>query len=56
VHGTIVDGIDAGAYHTINVEEGTNISIIKRWKNDQFERIREAEIAFIASKVIIANY
>ena len=55
VHGTIVDGIDAGAYHTINVEEGTNISIIKRWKNDQFERIREAEIASLRPKVIIAT-
>lgn len=55
VHGTIVDGIDVGAYHTINVEEGTNISIIKRWKNDQFERIREAEIASLRPKVIIAT-
>src|SRR4030042_5441221 len=55
VHGTIVDGIDAGAYHTLNVEEGTNISIIKRWKNDQFERIREAEIASLRPKVIIAT-
>lgn len=55
VHGTIVDWIDVGAYHTINVEEGTNISIIKRWKNDQFERIREAEIASLRPKVIIAT-
>src|SRR3990172_3771220 len=39
IHGTIVDGIDAGAYHTINVEEGTDISIIKQWKSDQLERI-----------------
>jgi len=54
VHGTIVEGIDAGAYHTLNVEEGTNLSIIKRWKNDQFERIREAEIASLRPKVIIA--
>ncbi|VVB85007.1 Peptide chain release factor subunit 1 [uncultured archaeon] len=55
VHGIIVEGsIDEGAYHTLNVEEGTNLSIIKRWKNDQLERIREAEIAARRPKVIIA--
>ncbi|NJD77640.1 MAG: mRNA surveillance protein pelota [Candidatus Methanoperedens sp.] len=55
VHGTIIDGIDAGAYHTLNIEEGTDISIIKRWKNDQLERIKEAEIAARRPKVIIAT-
>src|SRR5660398_296732 len=55
VHGTIVDGIDIGAYHTINIEEGTNISIIKKWKSDQFERIKEAQIASMRPKVIIAT-
>ena len=55
IHGTIVDGIDAGAYHTLNIEEGTNLSIIKKWKNDQFERIREAEIAAKRPKVVIAT-
>ncbi|MCE8422549.1 MAG: mRNA surveillance protein pelota [Candidatus Methanoperedens sp.] len=54
VHGTIMEGIDTGAYHTLNVEEGTNLSIIKKWKRDQFERIREAEIASQRPKVIIA--
>ncbi len=55
IHGTIVEGIDAGAYHTLNIEEGTNLSIIKNWKNDQLERIREAEIAARRPKVIIAT-
>lgn len=55
VHGTIKDGIDAGAYHTLNIEEGTNISIIKKWKNDQLERIKEARIASLRPKVIIAT-
>ncbi len=54
VHGTIVDGIDAGAYHTINIEEGSEISIIKKWKNDQLQRIKEAQIASMRPKVIIA--
>ncbi len=55
VHGTITDGIDAGSYHTLNIEEGTNISIIKRWKSDQLERLKEAEIASKRPKVIIAT-
>ena len=54
VHGTIMDGIDAGAYHTLNIEEGTNLSIIKKWKSDQLERMRESEIASKRPKVIIA--
>ncbi|HEY9205412.1 MAG TPA: mRNA surveillance protein pelota [Candidatus Methanoperedens sp.] len=55
VHGTIVEGMDAGAYHTLNIEEGTDFSIIKKWKNDQLERIKEAEIASRRPKVIIAT-
>ena len=55
VHGTIQEGMDAGAYHTLNIEEGTDISIIKKWKNDQLERIKEAEIASRRPKVIIAT-
>jgi protein pelota len=38
--------MDAGSYHTLNVEIGTNISIIKdHWKNDQLQRIQDAEEA-----------
>lgn len=55
VHGTILEGIDTGAYHTLNIEEGTNLSIVKKWKNDQLERIKEAEIAGLRPKVIIAT-
>ncbi len=55
VHGIIVEGIDSGAYHTLNIEEGTNLSIIKKWKNDQLERIKEAEIASRRPRVIIAT-
>jgi protein pelota len=55
VHGIIVEGIDSGAYHTLNIEEGTNLSIVKKWKNDQLERIREAEIASRRPRVIIAT-
>jgi protein pelota len=55
IHGIITDGMDTGAYHTLNIEEGTNLSIVKRWKNDQFERIKEAEIASKRPRVIIAT-
>ena len=55
IHGIITDGIDAGAYHTLNIEEGTNLSIVKQWKNDQFERIYEAVIASKRPRVIIAT-
>ncbi|HEY9247138.1 MAG TPA: mRNA surveillance protein pelota, partial [Candidatus Methanoperedens sp.] len=54
IHGVIIDGIDAGAYHTLNIEEGTDLSIIKKWKNDQLERLNEAQIASRHPKVIIA--
>ncbi|MCX9015184.1 MAG: mRNA surveillance protein pelota [Candidatus Methanoperedens sp.] len=55
VHGTITDGMDIGSYHTLNIEDGTNLSVIKKWKNDQLERIRESEIAAKRPKVVIAT-
>jgi protein pelota len=55
VHGIIAEGIDVGAYHTLNIEEGTNLSIVKKWKNDQLERLKEAEIAARRPRVIIAT-
>lgn len=55
VHGIIAEGMDVGAYHTLNIEESTNLSIIKKWKSDQIERLREAEIAARHPKVIIAT-
>lgn len=54
VHGVISDGMDTGAYHTLNIEEGTNLSIVKKWKKDMLERINEAVIASRRPKVIIA--
>ncbi|WP_445474840.1 mRNA surveillance protein pelota [Methanococcoides methylutens] len=53
VHGLIEHGMDAGYHHTFNVEEGTSLSIIKRWKKDQVERVNEAEAASKKPKVII---
>lgn len=53
VHGVIIEGVDLGAYHTLNIEQSTELSIIKEWKNDQLERIREAEAASRRPRVII---
>lgn len=53
LHGPIEHGMDAGSYHTLNVEDGVDISIIKRWKKDQIERINEAEASSKKPGVII---
>ena len=56
LQGTIEQGMDTGMYHTLNLEEGMNLSVIKNeWKNDQLERIKEAEIAGKRPSVIIAG-
>ncbi|AKB73730.1 putative cell division protein [Methanosarcina lacustris Z-7289] len=54
IHGPIEQGMDTGSYHTLNVEIGTNISIVKEhWKNDQFQRILDAEEAGKRPKVVL---
>jgi protein pelota len=42
VTGTIEQGTDTGAYHTINVETGFEISVIKEWRPLDLERIERA--------------
>jgi protein pelota len=42
IKGTIVSDLDTGMYHTLNIEPYTELSIIKHWKADQIERIRDA--------------
>ncbi len=34
--------VDAGMYHTLNIEPYSELSIVKHWKADQIERIRDA--------------
>ncbi|WNY25198.1 mRNA surveillance protein pelota [Methanolapillus millepedarum] len=56
IHGVIVSGMDMGMHHTLNIEEGTSLSIVKeQWKNDQLERIAEAEEAGKRPSVIIVG-
>jgi len=54
LHGIITSGIDIGSYHTLNIEVGNDLSIIKRWRQDQFQRIREAVAESERPKVVLA--
>jgi protein pelota len=40
--GIIEHGVDVGAYHTINVETGFEISVIRQWRPLDLERIERA--------------
>ncbi|MHC1593338.1 MAG: mRNA surveillance protein pelota [Methermicoccaceae archaeon] len=42
IHGTIEQGVDVGSHHTLNVEAGTELAVVKLWKKEQLERIKEA--------------
>ncbi len=42
IKGTILSDLDAGAYHTLNIEPYSELSISKHWKSDQIERLRDA--------------
>ncbi len=40
--GIIEHGVDTGAFHTINVETGYEISVIKQWRQVDYERVDRA--------------
>ena len=42
ISGVIEHGVDVGAYHTINVETGYEISVIRRWRPVDLERVERA--------------
>jgi len=42
ISGIIEHGMDTGAYHTINVETGYEISVIRRWRPVDLERLDRA--------------
>ena len=42
ISGIIEHGVDTGAYHTINVETGYEVSVIRRWRPIDLERIDRA--------------
>ncbi|MGZ4903675.1 MAG: mRNA surveillance protein pelota [Halobacteriota archaeon] len=42
VSGTIESGQDIGSHHTLNIEPMHDVSIVKKWRPDQLERINKA--------------
>ncbi|MHC1631488.1 MAG: mRNA surveillance protein pelota [Methanotrichaceae archaeon] len=55
VHGIIKSGPDISSYHTLNLEPGANISIIKKhWRPDELMRIKEAVAESKRPRVVIA--
>ncbi len=42
ITGRIVAGIEDSGYHTINITVGKELSIMKKWKDEQLKRIRMA--------------
>lgn len=45
ISGLIESGVDAGSYHTIGLETGREVSIIKHWRGIELERIDRAVAA-----------
>jgi protein pelota len=55
LHGIIKSGMDVGSYHTLNIELGTELSIIKyHWRPDLLARIDEAVAESQRPRVVIA--
>lgn len=54
VHGVIEVGQDVGSYHTLNLEAGIDVSIVKSWKRHDLARIEEAVAESRRPKVVIA--
>ncbi|MDD2756238.1 MAG: mRNA surveillance protein pelota [Methanothrix sp.] len=55
LHGIIKSGMDVGAYHTLNIEIGTDLSILKyHWRPDLLARIDEAVAESQRPRVVIA--
>jgi len=55
LNGKIIAGIDESGYHTLNIPEGKELSIIKRWKKEQLDRIHYAEEVAKRPDVIIVT-
>ena len=57
IKGVIEKGLDTelGSYHTFNIEPGTELSIIKAWKEHQLKRIREAGKVVASPDVIVVT-
>lgn len=55
ISGVIVHGVDEGFHHTVNLETGQEISVIKRWHGIDLERIDRAVRASTAGVVHVVS-
>lgn len=53
IHGRIEHGEEVGAHHTLNIEAGTELSVIKDWTARDLERIERAVKASSLSGILI---
>jgi protein pelota len=53
VHGLIEHGADAGSYHTLNIEPGYEVSVIRSWSRIDLGRIERAVAAALYDHVHI---
>ncbi len=54
IHGKIETGVDEGSYHTLNIEPGKDLAIIKeRWRPEQIKRIEDAVKASKRARITI---
>ncbi|KXB09626.1 hypothetical protein AKJ35_00525 [candidate division MSBL1 archaeon SCGC-AAA833F18] len=51
--GEIEDGPDKGEHHTLNVDTNSKLTIIKDWKDDHLQRLKEAQKASKRPKVLL---
>jgi len=55
LHGVIKSGLDVGSYHTLNIEVGTDLSILKyHWRPDLLQRIDDAVAESNRPRVVLA--
>ena len=55
IAGVIESGVDVSSHHTLNVEPGYEISVIKRWRSFDCERLRRAVDASAYGVVHVAS-
>ncbi|KYC45772.1 MAG: Peptide chain release factor subunit 1 [Candidatus Methanofastidiosum methylothiophilum] len=53
VTGVITQGEESGSYHTFNIEEDSIITLTKKWKNHQLDRIERAVKDTLTPKILI---
>ncbi len=51
--GTIIEGPDMGKHHSFSLEPGSGLAIIKEWKPDHLQRIRDAVRASRKPRVLL---